>query len=399
MSAAMSQAGEALSTIQRLFGGTMMSPVEDPYAVYDRLRAETPVVPIHTMLGINYLVTRYEDVAAVLRDPEVFSSRGNARGIGLVMGRTLLEMDGVEHVRHRNLIAPFFSPLTMRSTMPPVVQAVVDELIDDFVDDGVADLVGQFTFVFPMRVIAHIIGVPIDDHTAFHRMALDLISIADDPERGLAASQELVTFLQPLVEQRRVDPADDLLSKLVHAEVEGHRLSDEEVISFLRLLLPAGADTTYRLTGTVLWVLLHDDELRQRVLAERSLLDRVMQEVLRWESPVQLVSRETTRPTRLAGVDIPAEMIVSACIGAANRDPAKFERPAVFDVDRDNDDHLGFGFGRHFCAGSHLARLEARTAVNALLDRLPSLRRDEAAPSRIVGVAFRSPDRLPVRFD
>ncbi len=385
--------------MERLFGGTMMSPVEDPYRVYSRLREEEPVLPVNTMLGINYLVTRYEDVAGLLRDPDLFSSRGNARGIGMVMGRTLLEMDGVEHVRHRNLISPFFSPLAMRSTMPPVVDAVVGELIDEFCKDGAVDLVPRFTFVFPMRVIAHIIGVPIDDHAAFHRMALDLISIADNPERGFAASQELVTFLTPLIQHRRAEPAEDLLSKLLRAEVDGHRLSDEEVLSFLRLLLPAGADTTYRLTGTVLWVLLHDRDLMGRVYADRDLLDKVMQEVLRWESPVQLVSRETTADTELAGVAIPAESIVSAVLGAANRDPGKFESPETFDIERDNEDHLGFGFGRHYCAGSHLARLEARTAVNAILDRLTNLRPDPEQPSRIVGLAFRSPDRLPVLFD
>ncbi len=375
-----------------------MSPVEDPYRVYRRLRDEEPVLAVNTMLGENYLVTRYGDVASMLRNAEVFSSRGNARGIGLVMGRTLLEMDGVEHVRHRNLISPFFSPLAMRSTMPPVVESVVHDLIDGFVADGSVDLVPRFTFVFPMRVIADIIGVPIDDLTAFHRMALDLISIGDNPERGLAASQELVSYLTPLIAERRAAPSDDLLSKLLFAEVEGHRLSDEEVLSFLRLLLPAGADTTYRLTGNVLWVLLQDAELLERVVADRDLIEKVMQEVLRWESPVQLVSREATVDTEMEGVRIPAGVIVSGMLGSANRDPRKFESPDVFDIDRDNDDHLGFGFGRHFCAGSHLARLETRTAVNAILDRLENLRPDPDGPSRIVGLAFRSPDRLPVLF-
>lgn len=382
-----------------LIGGNMMSPIEDPYRVYDRLRRDSPVLAVNTMLGINYLVTRYDDVAFLLRNAEIFSSRGNARGIGLVMGRTLLEMDGVEHVRHRNLISPFFSPLAMRSTMPPVVEDVVNELIDDFEGEGSVDLVSRFTFIFPMRVIANIIGVPIDDHAAFHRMALDLISIADNPARGLEASQELVTFLTPLLAERRAAPQEDLLSKLLSAEVEGHRLNDEEVLSFLRLLLPAGADTTYRLTGNVLWVLLHDADLMQRVAADRSLLEKVIQEVLRWESPVQLVSRETTRETELGGTKIPADTIVSAILGSANRDPDKFPDPDVFDLDRNNEDHVGFGFGRHYCAGSHLARLETRTAVNAILDRLKNLRLDGDQPSRIVGVAFRSPDRLPVRFD
>ena len=389
----------AMTTMEKLFGGTMMSPVEDPYRVYSRLREESPVLPVNTMMGVNYLVTRYDDVAMVLRDSATFSSRANARGIGMVMGRTLLEMDGVEHVRHRNLIAPFFSPLAMRSTMPPVVEAVVGELIDDFASAGTADLVSQFTFIFPMRVIAHIIGVPIDDHSAFHRMALDLISIADDPARGFAASESLVNFLTPLLEQRRGRPREDLVSKLLSAEVDGNRLSDEEVLGFLRLLLPAGADTTYRLTGSVLWALLHDDDLMQRVRDDRAVLDKVMQEILRWEAPVQLVSREATRDVEVAGCVVPQGEIISGMIGSANRDPEKFTEPDIFDIDRNNDDHLGFGFGRHYCAGSHLARLETRTAVGALLDRLPNLRIDRGQPSCIVGLAFRSPNRLPVAFD
>lgn len=388
----------AMTTMEKLFGGTMMSPVEDPYPVYARLRNESPVLPVNTMMGVNYLVTRYDDVAMVLRDSATFSSRANARGIGMVMGRTILEMDGREHVRHRNLIAPFLSPLAMRSTMPPVVAGVVAQLIDEFAGDGSADLVPQFTFIFPMRVIAHIIGVPIDDHAAFHRMALDLISIADDPARGFAASESLVAFLTPLLAQRRASPRDDLVSKLLTAEVDGLRLTDDEVLGFLRLLLPAGADTTYRLTGTVLWTLLHDEALMRRVREDASVLDQVIQEVLRWESPVQLVSREATRDVEVAGYTVPAGEILSCMIGAANRDPNRFSDPDRFVVDRNNDDHLGFGFGQHYCAGSHLARLEARTAVTALLDRLPNLRLDSSQSSRIVGLAFRSPDRLPVLF-
>lgn len=387
-----------MTTMEKLFGGTMMSPVEDPYPVYARLREESPVLPVNTMMGVNYLVTRFDDVAMVLRDAGTFSSRANARGIGMVMGRTLLEMDGREHVRHRNLIAPFFSPLAMRSTMPPVVERVVDELIDGFATSGQADLVPQFTFIFPMRVIAHIIGVPMDDHAAFHRMALDLISIADDPARGFAASESLVEFLTPLLERRRADPQEDLVSKLLAAEVEGQRLTNDEVLGFLRLLLPAGADTTYRLTGTVLWTLLHDDETMRRVRADRTVLEKVIDEVLRWESPVQLVSREATRDVEVSGQIVPQGEILSCILGSANRDPTAFADPERFDIDRDNGDHLGFGFGQHYCAGSHLARLEARTAVSAILDRLPELRLDRSQSSRIVGLAFRSPACLPVTF-
>ncbi len=389
---------EKMTTMEKLLGGNMMSPVVDPHSVYRRLRDESPVLPVNTMLGVNYLVTRYDDVGMVLRDAATFSSRGNARGIGMVMGRTLLEMDGKEHVRHRNIIAPFFAPSTMRNDLPPIVETIVHDLIDGFAGEGRADLVPQFTFIFPMRVIAHIIGVPIDDHTAFHRMALDLISIADNPAKGFEASEWMVGYLTPLLQERRERPGEDLLSKLLHAEVDGHRLSEEEVLSFLRLLLPAGADTTYRLSGTVLWVLLHDPELLDRVRGDRSMVDDVIQEVLRWESPVQLVSRETTVTTQVAGTEIAEGVIVSAVVGSANRDERKFPDPDTFDVSRNNDDHYGFGFGQHYCAGSHLARLEARTAVNAILDRLPDVRIADGESCEIVGVAFRSPDRLPVTF-
>jgi len=387
-----------LTKIVDLFGGNIMAPIADPYSVYRRLRDESPVLAVSTMMGVNYLVTRYDDVVRVLRDADAFSARGNGRGIGMVMGRTLLEMDGKEHVRHRNLIAPFFSPLAMRSSMPPVVESIVHELIDGFADAGQAELVRDFTFVFPMKVIAHIIGVPIDDYAAFHRMALELISIADDPERGLAASQSLVAYLKPLLDERRRRPREDLVSKLLVAEVDGHRLDEEEVLSFLRLLLPAGADTTYRLTGTAIWVLLQQPDLLEQVRSRPELVDSVLQEVLRWESPVQLVARESTREIEMAGVVIPAGQLVSGMVGAANRDPDKFPDPDRFDLERNNDDHLGFGFGQHFCAGSHLARLEARTAITALLERLPRLRAADDGDSRIVGVAFRSPNRLPVVF-
>ena len=387
-----------LATTQQLFGGSMMSPIPDPYPVYRRLRDEQPVIALNTMMGIIHMVTRYDDIAMILRDQRRFSSRGNARGIGLVMGRTLLEMDGVEHVRHRNLISPFFSPHSMRSSMPPVVDEIVHALIDGFVGDGRADLVKQFTFVFPMRVIAHIIGVPIDDYAQFHHMALDLISMGDDPARAFAASQALVEYLTPLLAARKVEPTDDLLSKLLHAEIDGQRLTDEEVINFLRLLLPAGADTTYRLSGTCLHVLLTQPDVREAVLADRGKIEPLIQEVLRWESPVQFVSRETTEPVVVSGHEIPAEALLSVTIGSANRDERKFADPDRFDLERKNDDHLGFGFGQHFCAGSHLARLETRAALNALLDRLPNLRLRPDEPSRVVGLAFRSPDRLPVVF-
>ena len=190
-----------LATSQTLFGGTMMSPVVDPYSVYRRLRNEHPVIPVNSSFGLNYLVTRYDDVVTILKNGALFSSRANARGIGIVMGRTILEMEGKEHVRHRNIIAPFFSPRAMKAEMPEIVQGIADALINQFAPDGRADLVRQFTFTFPMEVITRIIGIPVEDHAAFHRMAIDLISIGDDPPRGFAAAQALVRL--QILERRR----------------------------------------------------------------------------------------------------------------------------------------------------------------------------------------------------
>jgi cytochrome P450 len=226
-----------------------------------------------------------------------------------------------------------------------------------------------------------------------------LISVGDDPARGFQAAQDLVTYLTPLMEHRKAEPTNDLLSKLVHAEVEGSRLTDEEVLGFLRLLLPAGAETTYRLTGSCLYALLAYPEVYEEVRADRSAIELLIEETLRWESPVQFVSREPTEDVEISGHPVPAGAMLSVVVGSANRDERHYTDPDRFELRRKNDDHLAFGFGAHFCAGSHLALLEARLALNALLDRLPNLRLDPAEECHVVGLAFRSPDRLPVLFD
>lgn len=389
-----------MDSATELFGGTLMSPVPDPYPVYRRLRAERPVITLSGPLGDCTMITRYDDIVAALRDPVTFSSRGNARGIGLVMGRTILEMEGPEHLRHRRLVTPAFSPRALREGLDQVVREVVHQLIDVIESDGRADLVSQFTFTFPLRVIARVLGLPIKDFEQFHHWALDLLAIAEDPARGLEAAQRIVDYLRPIIEERRRAPKDDLVSTLVQAEVEGERLNDEEVLGFLRLLLPAGAETTYRLTGTLIHALLTHPEALAAVRADRKMLDRAIEETLRWESAVQYVSREVTRDVAVSGTPLAAGDLVMLAIGSANRDETHFTDPDRFDLERAKvADHVAFGFGTHFCLGSNLARLEARLALDALLDRLPNLRLDPSEPSRIVGLAFRSPDRLPVLFD
>ena len=383
----------------RLFGGSIMSPVPPPYGVLARLRAERPVLRMKGWMESSHLVTRYDDVVAALKDSETFSSRANARGIGIVIGRTILEMEGAEHRRQRRILTPFFAPRTLREDVEPYVEATAQELIDQFARDGGADLVSQFTFTYPLRIIAHMIGVPIADFEAFHHWAQDLVAVADDPAKGFAAAHSIVDYLRPIVERRRAEPRDDLLTALLTAEVEGERLSEEEVLSFLRLLLPAGAETTYRLSGNVLYALLTHPEARAQVEADRGLIPALIEETLRWDSPVQLASRELTRDVELHGYRIPKGDLAALALGSANHDESRFADPERFDLQRDNkNEHVSFGLGEHFCLGANLARMETRVAVTAMLDRLPNLRLDPAATCSVVGFAFRSPDRLPVLF-
>jgi len=387
-----------MADLVETFGGHFMSPVQDPYTAYARLREQEPVKLLDLWMGPGYVVTRYDDVRTVCTDPATFSSRSNANGIGLVMGRTILEMDAKEHTKHRAIIAPAFVPKALRSDLPDLIAAMVHELIDRFASDGSADLVAQFTSTIPIRVIAYVIGIPMQDYKTFHHWGLDIIGFTDDPPRGYEAAQNLVEFLRPLLAQRRAEPTGDLMSRLVHAEVDGERLTDEEIFSFLRLLLPAGAETTFRLIGNTLYALLDNPAALEDVRADRQKIEWAIDETLRWESPVQYASREATQPTVLSGVELPAGAQILLALGSANRDAAHFVDADRFQLARRPEEHFAFGFGRHFCAGAHLARLEARIAVNALLDRLSDLRFAPGSERSIVGLAFRSPTALPVVF-
>ncbi|MDX2171455.1 MAG: cytochrome P450 [Deltaproteobacteria bacterium] len=387
-----------MADMQETFGGDFMSPVVDPYSTYARLRVEEPVKALQLFSGPGYVVTRHADVRAVATNPTLYSSHSNANGIGLVMGRTILEMDGAEHGKHRGLIAPAFVPRALRTDLPELLDTICHEQIDSFAGAGGADLVAQFTATIPIRVIAHVIGIPMHDYPIFHAWGLDIIGFTDDPPRGFAAAQQLVEFLRPLLAARRAEPREDLISRLAHAEIDGERLTDEEIFCFLRLLLPAGAETTFRLIGNTLFALLTHPEALAAVRADRAQLDWAIEESLRWESPVQYASRETTAATTLGGTPLPEGAQILLALGSANRDESVFPDAARFQLARRPEDHFAFGFGRHFCAGSHLARLEARSAISALLDRFPALRVAPGAAPQVVGLAFRSPPALPVVF-
>jgi cytochrome P450 len=369
----------------------------DPYPLFASLRRSSPVLRVEQFRRETYMVTRYDDVARVLRDNDTFSSRANAQ-LSEVMGRNIIQMDGKEHQKHRQIVQYAFHFKSI-AALEDYMRETVHQLIDRFAADGYANLVEQFSEPFPIRVIAKLAGVPIQDFDQFKQYALDIIGFTKDPAKGLAASRAVEQFLLPIIAERRADPIDDVLSRLAIGEVDGQRLSDEEIVSFMRLLLPAGAETTFRWIGSTLFALLHHPEQLEEVLADRSLAAAALEETLRWETPVLFVGRETTRDVEIAGVAIPAGGMVTPVIASANRDESHYPDPDRWDLHRGADDHLSFGGGRHFCLGYHLARIEARIALDAVLDRLCNLRLDPERPAQIVGLAFRSPKSLHVHFD
>lgn len=393
---------------------TATGNVRDPYPQMAELRREAVVhvgqvnftgdTPLVSSLiadrPMPVSVFGHDEVVTVLRDDKTYSSTVYEGIMGMVMGKTILQMDAPNHKIQRALVSPAFRSRVLERWEVELVRSVVDDLIDKFAGRGHADLVRELNFGFPVQVISRILGLPMKDYPQFQRWTVELISVAANWDRALAASAQLAEYLTDVLNQRRAEPADDLISDLVVAEVEGERLTDEEILSFLRLLLPAGVETTYRATGNVLFGLLQHPEQLEALRADRTLFVQAFEESLRWEPPVTMILRRTLQDTELGGVAIPEGTDVGLFLGAANRDPRRYDDPTTFNMFRDAQQHVGFGFGVHMCLGMHLARMESRVAVNALLDRFDDIRFDASADddAHIHGLAFRSPTSLPVTF-
>ncbi len=390
---------------------TVSGNIRDPYPRLGELRRQHPVHlgPVDLGDGLDpadpnrptrVTVFGFDESVQVLRDNVTYSSSVYEGIMGLVMGKTILQMDEPEHRLHRALVSPTFRSKVLERWEGDLVQRVVDELLDDFAGDGSADLVQQLTFHFPVQVIAEILGLPRADFCRFQRWAIEITSVTTNWDRGVAASEQLRDYFAAIVEERRAKPADDLISDLLAVEVDGRGLDDEEIFSFLRLLLPAGVETTYRASGNLLYGLLTNPDQLQAVRKNRSLLPAAFEETIRWEPPVTVILRRATADAELAGMPVEEGADVGLLLGSANRDERKYENPDQFDLFRESRQSLGFGFGVHVCLGMHLARMETRVAVNALLDRMPDL---ELAPApgqdlHIKGMAFRSPIALPIVF-
>jgi cytochrome P450 len=374
-----------------------------PYGAWAAAREKCPVLHFDSGAadgGEGYQITRFADAEKALRDWQTFSSSINAEHIGQFMGELILAMDGQEHRAYRNLVAHAFRASALERWDDELIRPTIDRLIDPIAPGGRADLVDAITSKYPVQVICGIVGVPLEDHEQFHKWAEQINTGPLDPPVGHAASRAMRDYLEPIVEARRLEPEDDLISDLVTAEIDGHQLTDEKIYGFLRLLLPAGAETTFRVMGNALLALLtHRDEMA-RVLADRELVAAVIEETLRWETSVTQVSRVATHDVEVAGCPIPAGASVGVVTGSADRDETRFDEADEWRLDRPAAHHLAFGTGPHQCLGMHLARLELRVGLSAILDRLPNLRLDPDAPAPVIeGYAFRGPNALPVVFD
>jgi cytochrome P450 len=383
-----------------------------PYPFFEYMRRTDPVwhgsladhsqMPEELRPNDEWVLFGYDGLFQAFRDDRVFTSASYDKTIGLVMGHTILAMGGKEHHDHRSLVAKAFRATALERWEPSVIGPVCDGLIDEFKDEGHADLVRALTFEFPTRIISVLLGLPPEDLDLFRRLSLDLISIPTDIVAGLTAAAELQGYFLEQVEQRRRKMTDDIIGDLVAAEIDGEKLTDEAIIAFLRLLLPAGLETTYRSSGNLLYLLLTHPEQLAMVQRDRSLIPAAIEEGLRVETPLTMVMRTTTQEIEIGGKTIPADAQVDMCMGSANRDESRWPDPNAFDIRRPRHAHIAFAAGIHMCLGMHLARLETRVMLNSLLDRVKDLALvpDDGSgmESKIVGLTFRSPNKLPVTF-
>jgi cytochrome P450 len=318
----------------------------------------------------------------------------------------MIQMGGPEHRRYRALVQPFFTRKAIESWRERWVQPAVDRILDEIVESAEpVDLYEALCAKLPVFTIASSFGVAPDDVGRFHELAVTQTGATSSPQDRLGAAEEIADYLKEVIALRRREGGDDLIGLLCNVEIEDpedgslQRLSDAEILAFARLMLPAGAGTTYRMLGCFLLGLFESGQI-DRVREDRTLLDAAVEESLRWEQPLTSVTRLVTRDTELAGVKVPEGSLMHASLGAANHDPARYRDPHRFDVDRERQPHSTFGLGPHLCVGMHLARMEIRTAMDGILDRLPNLRLDPDRPKPwVTGLLFRMPTAVPVVFD
>ena len=373
------------------------NPLPAFHSMMAELRDQRPVAPIHFHGQPAWLLTRHADVAEAFRDETLFSARAiQTANTFPVMGRNMMGMEGDEHRLNRALVSPHFKLRLMPGVVEEMVQPLCHALVDGFAHRGEVDLVREFNQRLPLVAICRILGIPPEDDERLARWAMALIHYPWDPQGALAASKEFTQYLAGLLAERRAAPGDDLLSALSCEEVEGHRLSDDEIFSFVRVLFPAGADTTYLALGSLMVGLLGGPGGLDSFRGDAEAQAAAVEETLRWEPPTALLPRMTTGGGEFRGERLGPDTVVLLGIGPANRDPEVFPDPDRFDPGRKTAGHLAFGLGNHFCLGSHLARSEMRVALGVHLERFDEIELVETPVME--GAVMRGPHRLQVRF-
>ncbi len=375
-----------------------------PYPMLKELRRKAAVHRGWPEMGVPesppgdkqiFSVYSFDAVKAVFTDNKTFSTRCYEDIVRPLQGPTILEMQEPEHAVYRRLHEFAFARSSMRRWEAELVRPLVERTIERIRETKGADLVEEVFMPIPVRVVAALIGLPESDIPEFHRLAIDLLGFHSDMDSALKASAELKEYFVDIVAGRRREPRDDMVSVLAESDIDGVKMSDEQIIGFMRNLLPAGAETTSRSTASLaLGLLSHPDQLAA-VQADRSLLPQAIEEGIRWETPLLNFMRETTRDVEFHGVNMPAGSTVAVNLGSANHDENRWDDPDAFNIFRDRKPHIGFGHGAHVCLGMHLARLESTMFFNTLFDRLPGLRLDPDAPTPFAtGTFFRSPQHL-----
>ncbi len=383
----------------------------NPYPFYRRLREHDPVH--ETPMGF-WVLTRYDDVVTILRDPR-FGREEFAPLLAAIYGdeaspgsipRSMLFRDPPDHTRLRTLVNRAFTPRVVEN-LRPRIQQIVEEVLNRAEDTKGMDVIADLAYPLPVTVICEMLGVPQADRERIKQWSadvarsLDAIGMPADPEvveRGRASRGALIGYFRDLVPERRKYPQADLLSLLIAAEEQGDKLSEGELLAMCVLLFIAGHETTVNLIGNGLLALLQHPEQLGRLRDEPSLIQGAVEELLRYDSPVQRTARITTVPVEIDGRKIEAGKMIVAAVGAANRDPAHFADPDRLDITRRDNHHIAFGFGIHFCLGAPLARLEGQIAIGTLLRRMPGLKLATSAPEWRESSTLRGLKTLPVTF-
>jgi cytochrome P450 len=373
--------------------------VPDLHDRLDKLRAHGPVVRVKFHDNPTWLILGHKELKDAFFDNEAFDAgEGYMQIAAPSLGKTIMTMSGDEHRINRALITKPFLPNKIRNYIEPIFEPVAHELLDRMPDTGEVEFTQAFTKPYPFKIITRLLGIPVEDDELLLQWAEKLFDYPWDPEGALQAKDAFTTYLEPIIEARRATPRDDLISMLAAAEQDGERLDNEEILSFVRLLFPAGSDTTYKIGGSLFARVLADPELKAKALDGQKERDAIVNEALRLEAPTALLPRLASGDRELGGVTIRKGEWVIFGITASNHDSAVFPESRHFDSARGNrSKNLTFGRGMHVCLGQHLARRDLEVALRIVLTRYPDMQLSTTKPVEYLSPVLRGPRELWVR--